>query len=569
MTVTYDYLKGKIKGNRQLKAQLLKLKQQREQVKNLVDIQNAYEWITKNNFVNENGIPMEFEDRSFLIAPLTDESPILAVIKCSQIGFSTISIFKSAFHNIKYGHNIIYTLPTDSDANEFAKAKTNLIIENNQSIKQTMIDNSLHTKSFRTLDGSNVGFWFMKGTYGQSAAIMQTADILIKDEFDRSNPSVLNQYKSRIKASSYKREWEFSNPSFPLFGVDATWEMSDQKHYFYKCPKCNHWSYITYEQESFDRGNTHHVDKERKEYVCGSCREILDRRQAKKQWVRKFTDTEDISGYWISQMMAPWISASELIRDEKLMLPDVFANFDLGRPYASNSNSLDPSNIIKNIVYDEYGYVEKAPGKYRVMGVDQGGTIDNPKFYCVSGTEEGINKIICLHGEEALHNFIKMNNINYVTIDNAPYPEIAVRLVKAFPGRIYRCVFDYKDERKNVFEVDYKTRIINVHRTRIFDRVVDDYIVGGRKVYIDGMDRNLSAMDSGSESLCKHWTAQRKVGGSGERPEDRERNKHIKLDKQGNVRPIWVAEGHDHYSLADIYCAVSQLLAKRLVEVDN
>lgn len=548
------------------KANLIKEKKQREQIKELSHIHNAHEWIVKNKFVNENGIPMEFDDRSFLIEPMTDESPILAVIKCSQIGFSTISIFKSAFHNIKYGHNIIYTLPTDSDANEFAKAKTNLIIENNKGIKQNMIDNSLHTKSFRTLDGSNVGFWFMKGTYGQSAAIMQTADILIKDEFDRSNPGVLNQYKSRIKASSYKREWEFSNPSFPRFGVDATYELSDQKHYFFKCPWCGHWSYITYEQESFDRGNTHHVDKERKEFVCGSCNNILDRKAAKKQWVKKWTDIEDISGYWISQMMAPWISAKELIRDEKLMLPDVFANFNLGRPYASDSNALDPSNIIKNIVYDENGYVPKiTPGKYRVMGVDQGGTIDNPKFYCVAGTEEGINKIILLHGEEKLHNFIKMNNIDIVTIDNAPYPEIAIRLAQAFPGRIYRCVFDYKDERKQVYEVDYKTRIVNVHRTRIFDRVVDGYITSERKVYIDGLDRSLSAMDG--ESLVKHWTAQRKVGGNGETAEDRQKNKHIKLDKQGNVRPLWVNEGADHFSLADVYNQVSQLLAKRQVEM--
>lgn len=565
MTTTYDYLKGKVRGNRQLKAQLKLIQQQREQIKELSSIHNAYEWIIKNKFVNENGIPMEFEDRSFLIQPMCDESPILAVIKCSQIGFSTISIFKSAFHNIKYGHNIIYTLPTDSDANEFAKAKTNLIIENNTGIKQTMIDNSLHTKSFRTLDGSNVGFWFMKGTYGQSAAIMQTADILIKDEFDRSNPGVLNQYKSRIKASAYKREWEFSNPSFPMFGVDATWELSDQKHFFFKCSHCGHWSYITYEQESFDRGNTHHVDKERKEYVCGSCNEVLDRRTAKKQWVKKWTDIEDISGYWISQMMAPWISARELIRDEKLMLPDVFANFDLGKPYASESNALDVSNIIKNIQYDENGYVKKADGQYRCIGADVGGTLDNPKFYVVKGTELGLDEIRLIHGEEALHNYIKMNNINIVTLDNGPYPEIGIRLAKAFPGRIYRCVFDYDDKRKSIYQVDYKTRIVNVHRTRIFDYVVDSYVTNKRNVYIDGLEPSLSSLQQ--ESLCKHWKAQRKVGGSGERPEDRERIKELKLDSQGQVRPIWTNDGADHYSLGDIYLGVSQLLARRQVEV--
>lgn len=526
---------------------------------------DAYEWITKNQYRNENGIPMEFDDRSFMVAPLQDESRLLAVLKCSQVGFSTMSIFKAAFHNIKYGHNIIYTLPTDSDVQEFNKAKTNLILSNNATIKDNMIDDSLHIKSFRTLEGSNVGFTFFKGTFGTSAAIMQTADILIKDEFDRSNQPVLNQYKSRIKASAYKGEWEFSNPTFPLFGVDYTWQLSDQKHYIYWCPACGHASYITYEAESFDGGNTHHVDKERREYVCGGCEAVLDRRTARKEWVAKWQENPDgISGYWISQMMAPWISAAELIRDEKLMLPDVFENFDLGRPYASNSNKLDPSNIIKNVQYDDAGYVPRVtPGDLKVIGVDQGGTDEHPKYYVVKGTEQGTDQIIMLDSHEKMHNYMRMNNIGVCVIDNAPHPEWALKLMELFPGKVYRCVFDYNDERKQLFETDYKTRIVNVHRTRIFDNVVDQYITTKRKIYIDGMDPSLSAMKGGTESLCKHWQAQRKVGGNGETAADREKNKELKLDRQGNVRPMWVNDGADHFSLADVYHRVAQLLALR------
>ena len=52
----------------------------------------------------------------------------------AQIGYSTISIFKTLYHCIKHGHNVIYTLPTDTDADKFAKSKTNLIISNNPSL---------------------------------------------------------------------------------------------------------------------------------------------------------------------------------------------------------------------------------------------------------------------------------------------------------------------------------------------------------------------------------------------------------------------------------------------------
>ncbi len=558
-----DGLKNGSSLERKLITLMIKKQADRQRTFN---VKSAHEWITINEFTNENAAKMEFADRDFMVQPLCDESRLLAVLKCSQVGFSTMSIFKAAFHNMRYGHNIIYTLPTDSDVEEFNKAKTNMILDNNPTIKAQMVENSLHVKAFRTLAGDNVGFTFFKGTYGKSASIMQTADILIKDEFDRSNQGILNAYKSRIKASSYKAEWEFSNPSFVHYGVDVSWQMSDQKHYFYWCPRCDHPSYITYEPESFDGGNTHHVCKERMEYVCGACNEVLDRREADREWVPKFTDNKwGVSGYWISQMMAPWIGAPELMFDEQTMLPDVFTNFDIGRPYASNSNSLDPSNIIKNVQYDENGYIPKVtPGKFRTLGIDVGGTSDNPHFHCVKGTEKGINEVIKLHGEEQLHNYTRMNNISMAVLDNAPYPDISVRYANAFQGKVWRCVFDYNDERKALYETDYKTRIVNAHRTRIFDNVVDQYVTGNRHVFIDGMTKSLSNMDG--ESLCKHWKAQRKVGGNGETPEDRQKNKDLKLDRQGNVRPMWVNDGADHFSLADIYNRIAQLIQLKFSE---
>lgn len=540
--------------------------ERRQNIKETINVNSAYEWIAKNKFTNENGVPMEFGDRSFLIEPMCDESKLLSVLKCSQVGFSTISIFKAAYMAIKYGYNVIYTLPTDSDVEEFNKAKTNRIYDNNPSMKQFITEDSLHTKAFRTLDGSNVGFIFSKGTYGRSASIMQTADILIKDEFDRSNQNVLNAYKSRITASSYGAEWEFSNPTFPSFGVDYTYQLSDQKHYIYWCPRCSHAAYITFEAEGFDGGNTHHVCKDRREFVCGSCGNVLDRRAAEKEWVSKYPSKHGISGYWISQMMAPWITAEKLLREHQLTLPDVWANFFLGLPYASNSNSLDPSNIVKNVQYDDKGYVMKNPGKYRVLGADVGGTIDNPHFHCVKGTEEGIDEIVKIQGEDALHNYIKMNNIGMVVIDNAPYPEITSKLTRAYPGKVWRCVFDYDAKRKELYETDYKTRIINVHRTRLFDRTVDGYITGERRIYMDNMTPTLSSMQNGSESLCKHWKAQRKVGTNGESKAKNSDNKDLKFDKIGDVIPMWHNDGPDHFSLADVYNQLAQLIIKKHME---
>lgn len=523
---------------------------------------DCHDWIVRNQFVNENGVLMEFSDREFLVDPLKDESKQLVVNKASQIGFSTISIFKSIYQAVRYGRNIIYTLPTDSDVQEFNKAKTNMILAKNPDLRAYLVDDTLHTKSYRTLDGSNVGFIFSKGTHGASSSIMQSADLLVKDEFDRSNQNVLNAFKSRITASSYGAEWSFSNPSFPGFGTDEIYQQSDQKHWFFWCPHCDHPAYFTWEPESFDGGNTHFVCREQKAYVCGACEKPFDRRQADKEWVQKYPSMSEISGYWLSQFCAPWITAEYLLREKKLMMPDVWANFIEGRPYASNSSKLDPASILKCCQYDEYGSVAKNPGKFKLAGSDVGGTIDKPHFYITLGTEAGVSSYHKIHGEDSLHRFMRMENIALIVVDNMPFPELVIRLVNAFPGKVLRCTFDYDDVRKEVYKVDFKTRMVNIHRTRIFDRTVDGYVTGERKLYMDNHHPLLYNMEAGAESICKHWSVQRKIGTAGE-TKDTYNGKEVKFDSMGNARPMWHNDGADHLSLSDCYQQAAQLIFER------
>ena len=67
----------------------------------------------------------------------------------------------------------------------------------------------------------------------------------------------------------------------------------------------------------------------------------------KGQWVRKFIN-RPISGYWISQMMVPWISAEKIIEDSEGD-PDIFHNFVLGLPFISKDTAVTRESIIKCI----------------------------------------------------------------------------------------------------------------------------------------------------------------------------------------------------------------------------
>jgi len=107
--------------------------------------------------------------------------------------------------------------------------------------------------------------------------IMFSSDLNIHDESDRSDQVIMEQYESRLDASNYKGQWYFSNPTVPGTLTQKLWEKSDQKHWFVKCPHCNHLQWLDYYQN---------VDKEKEIFVCQKCGKEIDdetRRQDRKR----------------------------------------------------------------------------------------------------------------------------------------------------------------------------------------------------------------------------------------------------------------------------------------------
>ena len=170
-------------------------------------------WIINNNIKTEKGEILDFKDRLFLLDILSDWNRQIVIKKCAQIGGSVTFNLKALYATLKFGWNIIYSFPTDSDVNEFVNTKTNMIIKNNQVFGEMSSDNvQRKTLGDRTL--------FFKGTVSKTAAIMTTADLLIHDEASRSDQMVLDMMKSRVKASQFKGRWLFSNPTTDKDAID-------------------------------------------------------------------------------------------------------------------------------------------------------------------------------------------------------------------------------------------------------------------------------------------------------------------------------------------------------------
>jgi hypothetical protein len=470
---------------------------------------NAIAWILANNIVNENGTPIEFKDHKFLIDPYMDNTPRQAIRKCAQIGWSVLAILRS-FHLARFlGANIIHTFPSRNMSKDFVVPKVNPLIERNPAIKKLIGVDSVALKQI----GDR--FIYYRGSYEQTEAISISAHILINDEFDRSNQQVLKTYRSRLDDAKRERpelgwEWQFSNPSIPGYGVDVNWEKSDQKHWFVKCSKCQHEWYLKFPEN---------IDFDKKVRICAKCHNPLSKSDLiNGRWVKKYND-RTISGYWVSQMFVPWISAEKIIEDSEGD-QDIFHNFVLGLPYVSKDTSVTRQSILDCL---SPGY---NPRTNVSIGVDNGVI----KHYVV-GNRYGIFEI----GETEDWGFLEDLRNQYqatMVIDALPYPNTPQKLANKYPGKIF-CHY-YNPDKKKLGTIRWDGGIVRSDRTKIIDFVVAE--INARDITFNQTERQL-------EDYIAHWKNIFRI---------------IKQTPQGIRKPHWEKiEGKpDHYAHATIYWRV-------------
>ena len=442
---------------------------------------------------------------------------------------SIAAILKEFFVSHRRKLNCIHTLPTDDDVKAFASTKVNPIVQNNPAIKDMMIGDVDNV--YRKQVGEAFLFW--AGTKGQSKGIMITSDINVHDELDRSDLATVETYGSRLMHSLFKGEWVFSNPSRPKVGVDVPWQRSDKKQWHVRCSRCNERQPLDY---------FINVCKDRKAYICRKCREVLrpeDRLIG--EWVPEFPGRE-WSGYHIGQLIAPWITADEIIRLEAEKSQKYFYNFILGLPIIGGANQVSKTIIL------ECCTDQAAAGRWKILGVDVGKVL-----HCVQGTENGITRVFTLPGWDDLHAYIRAQGINLTVVDNAPENEEAAKLVRHFRGRAYRCIYDYKDKREAAYEFIDKGEdegVVYAHRTRIIDHTINVYSTGEIYVYLRPNDLSLVGKQKPGVTdncLCDHWETLYTVGSDGQDVNI------VKKDRMGNVIRTWENSGPDHFAHANVY----------------
>lgn len=468
-------------------------------------------WIQKHGIKTEKGDPLSFRDHMFLYDIYRDFSPLQVIMKPAQIGASTMMNVKPFWMMQNIGVDIIYTLPADSDVVDFVSSKTNRIIAQNPVMAALTADRD-------TIEQKQVSkaIIYYRGTWTKKAAMMIPADVLIHDELDASKQDIVGDYETRVKHSKFKWRWYFSHPSTEGAGVHKYWLKSDQKHWFITCPSCSKKQYLSWPDS---------IDPIRGVYQCKACQaEIDDNTRRRGEWVKKYNDRE-FSGYWISSMMCPWVTAKEILKNFEEKDPDYFYTKVLGLPYVGGGNKVTEDILTRNLV-DE---IHPQDGRI-VIGVDTGA-----KIHTVVGNKNGIFYYSETDGYEELEYLLSKRFPRSIAVIDQGGDLIKPReLRQKYPGRVFLCHF--RQDRKTLELCKWgegrEFGNVIVDRNRMIQLVVDEFTDKRLPIYGKKPDW---------EAYMGHWFNMYRVG---------------EEDALGITRREWKRSGADHWSLATVYMRV-------------
>ena len=395
----------------------------------------------------------------------------MVIKKGAQIGVSTFAINKALWFGDTHDAAVIYTFPTASDVADFAKARINPVIQSSPYLER-ITQGGIELKQIRN------SFIYFRGAWSERQAIAVDSDFNIHDEVDFSKPDIIEMYKERLSHSKFKWLLTLSTPTIPKFGIDYLFERSDKKEWFVECPACGQKQILKYPDSI--RGDT----KEAR-FACVFCRAtITDDARRGGKW--KATGEKDwgVSGYHISQLMAPWISATEILRKEErarvrptAQLSGVkdFYNFVLGEAYGGENQPLN-RDLLLSCIQNKYDLEDS--GRNTVMGVDQGDLL-----HVVIWKKEKSGELRLLHVGvydkfEDLPDLMDAYGVRFCMLDALPNKHSARKFALMYPAKVWLVYYNVNQKElvKWYKDVEKKEYRVIASKVESLDRMADKFV---------------------------------------------------------------------------------------------
>lgn len=313
--------------------------------------------------------------RPFLIQPLRDPAKIKVYIKGRQVGVSEIMVseeiwFLMTHPNKKWMH----TFHRKETAEDFSNTRIKEALNETERIRALV-----RPPDQVTLKRIGSGYLFIRSASGGGMGEGTDIDGLTLDERDRMPEGVEDSFREGLESSLYGLIRYVSTPSIPGKGVSLYWEMSDKKHWFVRCSRCNKPQPIKYpdnyiQVKDVPRG-TMFAEEGTWKFLCkdSKCRGELDRVEG--EWVAEYPSIKEISGYHIPQAVFMNHTATSIMNKRaKAAHISLWENYVLGLASSSSTIMITEEDFLSNESAYEFPLRRRSEFWEDVaVGIDWGG----------------------------------------------------------------------------------------------------------------------------------------------------------------------------------------------------
>jgi len=472
----------------------------------------------------ERGRLLVFNDRPYLRQMISDDAPNQVTVACAQSG-KTVAYLSKLFWRMAMQpeglpRTAIYTFPTDTDVNEFSKARAKPMLMGSPLLAGLIANlDSAGVKQFR--NGSTIYF---RGTWTERAALSVPADILAHDELDRSKPDTLQLFTDRLRASDDQRRYVFGTPTIPGFGVSAAWQYSNQHEWVWICGQCGLAQIFAPMDRHCLWGE--HLDLDEGVFRCRTCGAPVERQWVLEGCWEPQNPHEATAGYHVTGIMPATADAAKLASDfQQVVFPELWVQGHLGLPETSGEKALTRDMV-------KFG---DWPNKLRSKAYTYGGLDQGKKLDLIVGDGQGhIFSVQRLDDWEQVRQAIKLLNIRMLVCDNMPDARPVQNLIAQFPGRVLMCDYSLYAIKDQTWAVKVKKEPrIRANRTGGLDETRERIAMG-----TEGGDVFPALPHDEETELLNQLTASVRT---------------MEPDPHGNLRATWKEIGPDHFRHAHLY----------------
>ena len=414
-----------------------------------------------------------------------DLSEAIACQKAAQMAVSECAINRAFYALDIKGEDVLYLLPSSKpDASDFSTGRFEPALQASEHIANMFSD----TKNIG-LKKAGTAILYIRGSKSESQLKSIPTGNIIYDEFDEMWDGVRALAQERMSGQSSRSEFLLSTPTIPDFGINAEYLASDQKRFFFRCPRCGQLEELVEDSLviTADRWNAPEIKGSH--LICTKTKLVLPHEDkttwlADGVWIPQ-VDGSSVSGYHISQLYSmakdiPALYASAKLRGElHPAYAQEFAKSKQGMPYIEKGARVTDEEL-EYASRMNYNMTSSWQGGFVVMGVDVGTRLhfEVVEVTFLQGT--GMSDINMMTTTKVLKagsvidfselgQLMQAFHVVYCVIDANPERRKAQEFAENFPGRVSICIYIEGLSNSNPINILPELNTVKVDRTSWLD----------------------------------------------------------------------------------------------------